>query len=118
MTQAFVHDVKPQRVVFGAGTVGEVAEEAERLGVKRALVVATPGSGARLGQRVVGLLGERAAGLHAHAVMHVPIAVAQAATAAARDAKADGLVAVGGGSAIGLAKAIAHETALPIIDIP
>jgi maleylacetate reductase len=37
---------------------------------------------------------------------------------ATKDANADGLIAVGGGSAIGLAKAIAHETALPILAVP
>src|SRR5688572_12374516 len=100
MTEPFVHDVTPQRVVFGGGAVAQIAEEAARLGLARALVVATPGSGARLGARIVGLLGDRAAGLHAQAVMHVPIAVANAGIDAARAAKADGLIAAGGGSAI------------------
>jgi maleylacetate reductase len=67
---------------------------------------------------VVELLGPRAAALHAQAVIHVPREVAAAGLEAAREAKADGLIAVGGGSAIGLAKAIAHETALPILAIP
>ena len=48
----------------------------------------------------------------------MPKAVAEAGLAAAREAKADGLIAVGGGSAIGLAKAIARDTALPIIAVP
>ncbi len=114
----FVHDVSPQRVVFAPGAIGKVAEEAARLGFERALVVATPGSGARLGSRIVELLGGRAAGLHAQAVVHVPRAVAEAGLAAARQSKADGLVAVGGGAAIGLAKAIALETELPILAVP
>jgi len=49
-----------------------VADEAERLGLTRALVIATPGSGVRLGKRIVENLAGRAAGLHAQAVMHVP----------------------------------------------
>jgi len=115
---SFTHDVPPQRVVFGVGVLSRVSEEAERLGMSRALVVATPGSGARLGQRVVEILGSRAARLHAQAVIHVPKAVAEAGLAAALGAKADGLVAAGGGSAIGLAKAIARETGLSILAIP
>ncbi len=115
---SFTHDVLPQRVVFAAGALARTGEEAERLDLSRALVVATPGSGARLGQKVVEILGARAGGLHAQAVIHVPKAVAEAGLAAARAAKADGLVAAGGGSAIGLAKAIARETGLPIIAIP
>jgi maleylacetate reductase len=118
VTHPFIHDVPHQRVVFGAGTIEQAGEEAERLGMARALVVATPGSGARLGQRVVGILGVRAAGLCADAVIHVPAAVAAKGLAAARAAQADGLIAVGGGSAIGLAKAIAHETGLPILALP
>jgi maleylacetate reductase len=115
---SFVHDVPSQRVVFAAGAISRVPDEAERLGLKQVLVVATPGSGARLGQRLADLLGARAAGLHAQAVVHVPKTVAEAGLAAALAAKADGLIAAGGGAAIGLAKFIARETGLPIIAVP
>ncbi len=118
MPAAFVHDPPPQRLVFAPGAIGKVAEETARLGIARALVIATPGSGARLGERVVAALGTRAAGLHAQAVIHVPRDVAAAGLQATKDANADGLIAVGGGSAIGLAKAIAHETALPMLAVP
>jgi maleylacetate reductase len=115
---AFTHDVPPQRVVFGSGALERVADEAARLKIERALIIATPGSGARLGEKVSALLGTRAAAVHAEAVVHVPKAIAEAGLAAARANKADGLIAVGGGSAIGLAKAIALETGLPIFAIP
>ena len=118
MPAPFTHDIPSQRVVFAPGALARVGDEAARLGISRALVIATPGSGARLGARVADLLGSRSAGLHAHAVIHVPRAVAQAGLAASRSAKADGLVAAGGGSAIGLAKIIARDTALPIIAVP
>ena len=115
---AFTHDVPPQRVVFASGALSRVGEEAERLGLLGALVVATSGSGARLGEKVVEILGPRAVGLHAQAVVHVPKAVALAGLAVARAKTADGLIAVGGGAAIGLAKAIARETGLPILAVP
>jgi maleylacetate reductase len=118
VTAAFVHDVAPQRVVFAPGALARVADEAARLGFARALVIATPGSGVRLGGRIVDVLGARAAALHAQAVMHVPKPVAQAGLAAARAAKADGLVAAGGGAAIGLAKIIARDLGLPIMAVP
>src|SRR5207237_450345 len=38
--------------------------------------------------------------------------------AAASDAEADGLLAVGGGSAIDLAKAVSVETGLPVVSVP
>ena len=115
---SFTHDVPPQRVVFASGALLRVAEEAERLKFSRALVVATPGSGVRLGQKVVELLGARAAGLHAQAALHVPKAVAAAGLDAARANNADGLVAVGGGAAIGLAKMIARDSGLAILAVP
>ncbi len=118
MSAAFIHDVPSQRVVFAAGAVTRIGDEAARLGMSRALVIATPGSGARLGKSVVETLGARAAGLHAQAVVHVPKAVAEAGLAAARETRADGLIAVGGGAAIGLAKAIALATGLPILALP
>ena len=116
MPAPFVHDFASQRVVFAPGAVARVADEAARLGLNRALVIATPGSGARLGSQLVDSLGARAAGLHARAVVHVPKAVADAGLATARDA--DGLVAAGGGAAIGLAKIIARDLDLPIIAVP
>jgi maleylacetate reductase len=115
---SFTHDVPPQRVVFATGALARIGEEVDRLGLSRVLVVATPGSGARLGRKIVELLGPRAAGLHAEAVIHVPKPVAEAGLAAAREANADGFIAAGGGSAIGLAKMIARDTALPIIAVP
>ena len=118
MPTPFTHNAPPQRVVFAPGAVSQIGEEAARLEFERALVIATPGSGERLGARIVEELGARAAGLHAQAVIHVPVAVAAAGIAAARAANADGLVAAGGGSAIGLAKAIARETGLATIAVP
>jgi len=116
MVASFIHDIQGQRVVFAPGAVARVADEAARLDLKRALVIATPGSGARLGGRIVAILGLRAAGLHAQAALHVPKQVAQEGVAAARGA--DGLVAAGGGAAIGLAKIIARDLGLPIIAVP
>jgi maleylacetate reductase len=50
--------------------------------------------------------------------MHVPVEVADRAVELARTLGADGCVAVGGGSAIGLGKAIALRTGLPLIAVP
>lgn len=115
---SFTHDVPPQRVVYAWGALERIAAEAERLQFSRALIVTTPGSGARLGGRIAGLLGARAVEQHAKAVVHVPKPVADAGLAAARAARADGLVVAGGGAAIGLAKAIARETGLAILAVP
>ncbi|MFC5952298.1 maleylacetate reductase [Pseudonocardia lutea] len=117
LQQTFVHESPRIRVTFSAGALGSVRAEAKALGLARLLVVSTPEQ-RDLADRVAGLLNGLAAGVHPHARMHVPVPVAQAAVAEATRLGADGLVAVGGGSTIGLAKAIALESGLPIIAIP
>jgi alcohol dehydrogenase class IV len=102
----------PSRVVFGSGTLGQVAAEAERLGMRRALVLTTPAQTAH-GQAVIDRLGERAAGLFSGAAMHTPVEVTEAALERVQALAADGVVAIGGGSTTGLSKAIAVRTGLP-----
>ena len=63
-------------------------------------------------------LGARSAGVYDKAVMHVPIETAEAARAVAKELDADCCVAIGGGSTIGLGKAIALTSELPILAIP
>jgi alcohol dehydrogenase class IV len=113
--QRFVYDILPCRVVFGAGSLDALPAELDRLGCKRALVVAT--SRARTDD-IVRRLGSRVAGVYDKAVMHVPIDTAREARDEARRLDADFSIAVGGGSTIGLAKAIALEPGLPILAIP
>jgi alcohol dehydrogenase class IV len=115
--QSFVYDQLASRVVFGVESFGSLAAEVDRLGLLKLLVLSTPGQ-VRLAQRAAERLGNRAAGVYAHAKMHVPVETAEAARAEARRLGADGAVAIGGGSTIGLGKAIALEAGLPIIAVP
>ncbi|MDP9045682.1 MAG: maleylacetate reductase, partial [Pseudomonadota bacterium] len=66
--QAFVYQASGSRVVFGAGSVRRLARELDALHLARALVLCTPQQvdAARL---VVDVLGDRAAGIFAGAVM-------------------------------------------------
>jgi alcohol dehydrogenase class IV len=113
----FTYQAAPSRVVFGPGTLNLVGAEIERLGARRALVLSTPEQAASA-ERVAAMLGERSAGVFAKAVMHVPIETARAAREEAARVGADCAVAIGGGSTTGLGKAIALESALPILAIP
>jgi maleylacetate reductase len=113
----FVYIGRPARVIFGAGSLRQLAAEIEALGARKALVLSTPGQRAGA-ERVAGLLGARAAGVFDRAVMHVPIETAREAREVAARLGADCAVAIGGGSTIGLGKAIALESGLPIVAIP
>ena len=97
-------------MVFGAGAFAGLAAEVERLGMRRALVLSTPGQ-RRLADEVARRAGERVAGIFAGAVMHVPVDTVLAARAAAEAVGADGCIAIGGGSTIGLGKALALDAA-------
>tara|TARA_R110002124_G_scaffold1797_19_gene11644 strand:+ start:16969 stop:18030 length:1062 start_codon:yes stop_codon:yes gene_type:complete len=113
----FIYSALPSRVVFGSGKLASIAEEVEAIGASRALVLCTPLQKAQA--EIVGrLLGSRLAGIHDGAEMHVPIESARRARALAAELGADCMVAIGGGSTIGLGKAIALEAPIPIIAIP
>lgn len=115
--EEFVHETRPQRVVFGVGSLARLGGELERLDVHRLLVLSTPGRRA-LADEIGRLLGGRLAGVFDRAAMHVPLELAARARACAADVGSDALLAVGGGSTIGLAKAIALETRVPIVAVP
>ncbi|MEU4896314.1 maleylacetate reductase [Streptomyces sp. NPDC044780] len=117
MSHHFIHENRPGRVVFAAGARARLPEETDRLGLHRLIVVCTPGH-ADLAAELAAPLGDRIADLHPHATMHVPAAVAAETVARAREIGADGCLAIGGGSAIGLAKAVAKDTGLPIVAVP
>lgn len=113
----FIYQARPARVIFGAGSLDHLEREVLELGAQRALVLCTPEQ-RDLAQYIVERLGARAAGLYDRATMHVPIEIARDAQAFARSCGADCAIAIGGGSTIGLGKAIALESSLPILAIP
>ena len=117
MPLAFTHDVRAPRVVFGAGALERIPDELDRLGATRVLLICTPRRGDAV-ERVAAAAGARVAGVFDGARMHVPAEVADAALAEARRVGADLCIAVGGGSAIGVAKAVALRDGPPFIAVP
>jgi maleylacetate reductase len=114
---AFTYQGLPSRVVFGEHSLDRLPDEVARLGCAKALVLSTPEQRATA-EDAARRLGDRAAGVYDKAVMHVPVEVAQAARDEAKRLGADCCLAVGGGSTVGLGKAIALEFGLPIIAVP
>jgi maleylacetate reductase len=113
----FVYQANPQRVIFAAGARSRAGEELDRLGVSRAMIVTTPPQ-ADTAAAFARLIGERAGIVYPGAQMHTPTNVTEAALTAVSSVQADGILAIGGGSAIGLSKAIALRTGLPQLVIP
>jgi maleylacetate reductase len=113
----FTSEWQRARVVFGAGARKALPAEIDRLGVKRVLIVTTPGR-TPVTHELAGLLLDQLAGVCALAVQHVPRESIVGALAEVDRLAPDAVAAIGGGSAIGLAKAIALERGLPLIAVP
>lgn len=127
MIQAFAITRADTRIVFDTrapdarapGTPARIAlaRELRALGARRVLIVSTPGR-APTARRMAEALGDTCAGVLATAAPHVPIEVARAARSEARRLDAEWIVAVGGGSAIGLAKAVALDQMVRVAAVP
>lgn len=113
----FAHEALATSVVFGPGRVAELGAILDGLSIERAMLIdglQQPGTVAR----IEALMGARHLTTRDRVRPHVPVSDAEAARRQARELGADGLVALGGGSATGLAKAVALADRLPIVAIP
>jgi alcohol dehydrogenase len=100
---------QPTRVVFGDGVVRELGLECKRLGIARALVVTDKVLREKtdLVARVAEALGPRLGAIYDGVVPDTGVGVIDAGAAFAKESSCDGLVSLGGGSAIDTAKGMA-----------
>lgn len=105
------------RARFGTGIRRSIAAEVAGLGTSNALILSTPDQ-LDLALEISERLGSRAAGLYSKAAPHTPVSVTDDALEHLVSVEADCLVAIGGGSTIGLGKALALRTGLPQIVLP
>lgn len=117
MMNEFVFPGLTTRVVFGSGTISRTADEIERLGHDKVLVLSTAHQKAQA-QDLSERLGPLSAGVFAGAAMHTPVDVTETALAAFQGSGARALVSLGGGSTTGLGKAIALRTGADQVVIP
>lgn len=104
------------RVLIGPGARHDIPDEAARLG-DRSMLVAT-GSAAPAADELAAALGDRLVARFDGPVVHTPVEVTARAMDLVTARAPDAVVAIGGGSAIGLAKAISARTGLPQIAVP
>jgi maleylacetate reductase len=115
--EPFEVELPPGWVFFGPGTLDRISDVVERVGAGRIMLIAG-GSTAVFGGPVRTQLGERLVATHDDVRQHVPEELADVAVGRARDANADGVITVGGGSSIGLGKVVAVSLEVPLIAIP
>lgn len=99
------------RVVFRRGARADVAAELRALGAQRVLLIASPRAASAVDAAAFAARFDRVA-------QHVPAALVDDAVRAAEACAADAVLAVGGGSAIGLAKAVALRAGATVACVP
>lgn len=118
MIQPFEFTGLPSHVLFGQNSLNKLPAVLAQWDVERVFCISSSGQ-AELARRVC----EAAAAKHqvvycTRAKQHVPMETVEQALSELQAEPCDVLLAVGGGSSIGLAKALALKTGLPIVAVP
>jgi maleylacetate reductase len=115
---SFRYRLHHQQVEFGDGALNRLSQFLDAgLGVADVFLVSTPGRRA-VCESVTRDLGDRVRGHFDRAALHVPADLVDQAREAFQATGAEGILALGGGSAIGLGKALARETGAPLAAVP
>lgn len=112
----FEYSPVPSNVLFGENSALELKREVEKLGASRVMIACTKGMVARV-DHIIKSLGEMCVAVYDKAEPHCPEHIAMAALDIFKETKADIIVAIGGGSTIGIGKAITLRTNAPLIVI-
>lgn len=118
--QSFEYNANPGRIVFGSGNVNKLPEELKRLNKSKPLLLSTKNQKEQV-QRLQDVLHSgdiKTAGVFDRAAMHTPIQVTEEALEYSNKVGPDCVVSIGGGSTIGLGKAISIRTGLEHVCIP
>ncbi len=101
-------------VHLGFGTINELKSECARVGIRRPMIVTDKGvAAAGLAQRAIDATGGLPVTVFDETPSNPTEAMVKKATAQYKDAGCDGLIAIGGGSSIDLAKGIAIAATHP-----
>jgi alcohol dehydrogenase class IV len=113
----FVLDQPATRVLFGSGTLGNVAAELNRMHAERVLLIASTSAKAEA-DRIVTDVGDRVVARIDETQPHVPAAGVDLARGMAESNRADSVVTIGGGSTTGLGKAVVVTRQVGFMAIP
>lgn len=112
----FEYNESSQRVLFGKGVLARLPTEVAALGCKAPLLLTTPQQATAV-QDLTKILNGHVAGSFTRATMHTPTDVTEEALVYTKTTNADCLLSIGGGSTVGLGKALSLRTGLPHICI-
>lgn len=115
--ESFEYNSNPARVIFGSGTLQKLPAEITRLNLSSPLLLCTPQQ-TEQAESLKTILNGNVAGIFTEATMHTPTHITDKALEYAKAQKADSVISIGGGSTIGLGKAISIRRGLPHICIP
>jgi len=115
-------NIDPNKVLFGSKSVTKLPDEIKRLGNSSPLILTSKGrNGVAHGQLLAKILIDASitpAAILNTAVMHTPKPVTEEALEQLKSQAADCIVSIGGGSVVGLGKALSIRTGLKHICIP
>lgn len=113
----FTYLSHPRRVLFASGARRSLGDELDRLGITHPLILTTPHQENAVEDLTDGLMG-RNWSQFSGAAMHTPVEVTAEAMRSYEKSGADGVVSIGGGSTIGLGKALAVRQDCAHISLP
>ena len=99
-----------QEVIFGAGSLGRLGEAVDRLGAQRLMLCTSPSlRAAGHVAAIEAILGGRLVAIFDQVRPHVQDVQADEASAFAESKQVDAVIGLGGGSPLGMAKAVAYS---------
>ena len=116
---SFTYVSYAQEVLFAPGALARLPQVTEKRGWKRVMLCASHSMRAGGGvSEIESFLGERLVAVFDNVQPHVQDVQVKEALALAQDKKADAVIGMGGGSPVGMAKAVGFQLQLPIFAIP
>lgn len=115
--RSFTYRSAPSHVVFGSGTLSQLPDVIRQLGGMRVLLLSSPRRAVQV-EALGSALGPLRFAYFHDAALHTPVHVTERAMQLVRAESIDVVVALGGGSTIGLGKAIGLRSGIPQIAIP
>ncbi|PVI05546.1 maleylacetate reductase [Periconia macrospinosa] len=116
---AFEYRPNPANIIFGSGSISKTGDQLKRHGLSKPLILSTPeqtGQAEALRKILEGKV--EVVGIFSEATMHTPLHVTEKALKYCEEKSPDCLISIGGGSTIGLGKAMSVRNGLFHIVIP